>query len=122
MALTQLPESVDNLDDLASWNVVVGRVSGRWDRADLKVKPFSTTPGRFAAGVKLCAATGTGRRLLTVLTSRASGNQWILDCGLTTPEEADALQGVELFIHPSMRPPLPPDEFYLDQLLGLRVV
>jgi 16S rRNA processing protein RimM len=107
--------------DLDGWNVLVGRVSGTWDRASLKVQPFSTTPGRFDTGAKLCAASGAQRRLLTVQSSRKTGHSWILDCGLSTPAEAEALRGAELFIHPSMRPPLPEGEFYLDELLGMRV-
>lgn len=110
-----------SVDDLAEWNVLVGRVSERWDRAALKVKPFSNAPGRFDAGARLCAVTPGGRCLLTVRESRRSGHSWILDCGLAGTAAAEVLRGAELFIHPSMRPPLPPDEFYLDQLLGLRV-
>jgi len=110
-----------SLDDLTTWNVLVGQISGRWNHADLKVKPYSTTPGRFAAGARLCAVTPAERRLLTVQRSRQTGHSWILECGLATTEEAEALRGAELFIHPSMRPPLPEGEFYLDQLIGLRV-
>ena len=108
-------------DDLSSWNVLVGRVRGHWDKASLKVQPFSTTPGRFDAGAQLCAVNGDQRQLLKVRTARRSGHAWILDCGLSTQAAAEALKGAQLFIHPSMRPPLPPDEFYLDELLGLRV-
>jgi 16S rRNA processing protein RimM len=108
-------------DDLTTWNVVVGRVSGRWDKASLKVQPFSETPGRFAAGARLCAVSGNQRQLLNVKSARQSGHSWILDCGLSTQAAAEALHGAQLFIHPSMRPALPPGEFYLDELLGLRV-
>jgi len=116
-----MPSSPETLQDLETWNVLVGRVSGHWDRANLKVKPFSTSPGRFAAGAKLCAIFGGRRHLLEIKSSRASGHSWILDCGLTLTAEAMALHGAELFIHPSMRPPLPDGEFYIDDLLGLRV-
>ncbi|HVF09821.1 MAG TPA: ribosome maturation factor RimM [Abditibacteriaceae bacterium] len=108
-------------DDLTTWNVLVGRVSGRWDKASLKVQPFSTTPGRFEAGARLCAARGDQRQLLNVRSARRSGHAWLVDCGLSTPEAAEAFKGARLFVHPSMRPPLPPGEFYLDELLGLRV-
>lgn len=107
--------------DLETWTVLVGRVSGHWDKANLKVKPYSTTPGRFAAGARLCAVAGNKRQLLEVRSSRASGHSWILDCGLQTTEQATALHGAELYIHPSMRPPLPEGEFYIDDLMGLRV-
>jgi len=108
-------------DDLTTWNVVVGRVSGRWDKAALKVQPFSETPGRFDVGARLCAVSGNQRQLLNVKAARRSGHAWILDCGLSTADAAEALKGAQLFIHPSLRPALAADEFYLDELLGLRV-
>lgn len=119
-----------DLSDLNEWNVLVGRVSGNWDRAALKVQPFSEAPGRFAAGARLCAeASGavgserreSERRVLEVRSSRRSGHAWIIDCGLSTAAEAAALKGAQLFVHPAMRLPLDEDEFYIDQLLGLRV-
>ncbi len=114
-----------DLSDLNEWNVLVGRVSGTWDRAALKVQPFSEAPGRFAAGARLCAeasgAVNSERRVLEVRSSRRSGHAWILDCGLNTAAEAAAFRGAQLFVHPAMRPPLQEDEFYIDQLLGLRV-
>ena len=109
-------------DDLTTWNVSVGRISGSWDRANLKVQPFSTTPGRFEAGARLCAVKDGKRHLLTVKTAQFKAHHWILDVGFTQPPEVEALKGAELFIHASMRPPLPEGEFYIDELLGLRVV
>jgi len=109
-------------DDLSTWTVLVGRVAGHWDRASLKVQPFSTTPGRFAAGAKLCAVKEGKRQLLAVQDSRFKAKHWILEVGFTQTPQAEALKGAELYIHPTMRPTLPPDEFYIDELLGLRVV
>lgn len=116
-----MDEDKATLDDLATWDVLVGRVSGRWNHADLKIKPISTAPGRFAAGARLCAEISDKRRLLVVRSARLSGHAWIVDCGLRSSEEAEALRGAELWVHPSMRPALPEGEFYLDQLFGLRV-
>lgn len=107
--------------DLSDWNVLVGRVKARWDRALLKVVPYSTVPERFAAGARLCVVQGGKRRLLEIRSSRPQGHTLLLDCGLPSPEAAEALRGAELFVHASMRPPLPPGEFYLDELIGLRV-
>lgn len=109
------------MDDLGTWDVLVGRVSGRWDRADLKLAPYSEVPGRFAAGSQVCVDSAGKRRLLSIVTARKVGHSIIADCGITTTEEADALRGAQLYIHPSMRPPLPPGEFYLDAVLGMRV-
>lgn len=109
------------LEDLMTWDVLVGRVSGTWDRANLKVQPFSPSPERFKQGARFCVEVAGSRRLLQVISSRASGHSFILDCGLKTSEEAQSLQGAQLFIHPSMRPALPDGQFYVDELLGLRV-
>ena len=107
--------------DLNEWDVLIGRVSGRWDHASLKVQPFSQTPSHFDAGAQLCITASSGRRLLKVLHSKRSGHSFILNCGIDSTAEAEAMIGAELFIHPSMRPPLPEDEFYIDELLGMRV-
>lgn len=113
--------SSDDIDNLATWNVVVGRISGRWDRAGLKIQPFSTVPDRFAVGKSFCVVQNGNQRKLTIASSRKSGGSFIVDCGISTTEEAEALRGAELLIHHSQRPKLPPDEFYLDELIGLRV-
>jgi 16S rRNA processing protein RimM len=97
-------------------------VVGTWDRALLKVQPFSPNDKYFEPGESLCAATLQGRRLLRVRESEVRGKAYILDCGLTTTDEANALLKTELFVHPQMRPELPPDEFYLDELIGLKVM
>lgn len=109
------------LDDLTTWDVLVGRISGTWDRANLKVQPFSPSPERFKTGARFCVEVANERRLLQVQSSRASGHSFILDCDLKTSEEAQSLRGAQLFIHPSMRPVLPAGEWYVDELLGLRV-
>ncbi len=113
--------SPDEIDDLTTWDVLVGRISGTWDRANLKVQPFSQSPERFKQGARFCIEVDGKRHLLEVISSRASGHSFILDCGLKTSEEARDLRGAQLFIHPSMRPALPEGQFYVDELLGLRV-
>jgi 16S rRNA processing protein RimM len=115
------PPDASDIDDLTTWNVVVGRISGRWDRAGLKLQPFSTVPDRFAVGQSFCINQNGTPRQLTIVTSRKSGGSFIVDCGISTVEEAEAMRGAELLIHPSIRPTLPDDEFYLDELIGLRV-
>ncbi len=115
-----MPENPD-LSDLLQWSVLVGRVVGRWDRTLLKVAPFSEVPERFAQGKELAVDWKGGKRRLKIQASEFKAGSFVLDCGLST-EEADALKGVSLWIHPSMRPAPPEGEFYYDQLIGLRVV
>ena len=100
----------------------MGRVRGHWNKADVKIQPFSTASGRFDAGAKLCVEVGGKRQLLTITSSKASGNHWICDVGFTQTPQAEALKGAQLFIHPTMREVLPEGEFYPDELLGWRVV
>jgi 16S rRNA processing protein RimM len=114
-----LPD-LDLFQQLETWDVLVGRVTGHWDRASLRIISFSDAPGRFDVGAVLCAAKDGKRRVLKVLSSRRQDKHLILDCGLTT-EEAVALKNAELFVHVSMRPPLPEGEFYADQILGMKV-
>jgi 16S rRNA processing protein RimM len=112
----------DSIEDLATWDVLVGNVVGDWDRANLKVKPFSDAPGRFAAGARFCVEQNGRRRLLHVHSSRAIGHTFILDVGLNSSQEAQSFKGAELLIHRSMRPPLPEGEFYVTDVLGMKVV
>lgn len=109
-------------EDLSSWDVLVGRVKGHWDKASLRVVPFSDVPNRFAAGAKFCAEIGGKRTLLEIKSSRAKDGGWICDCGLLSTEVAQNLMGAQLFIHKSMRPEKQEGEFYLDELFGMRVV
>jgi 16S rRNA processing protein RimM len=110
----------DLFHQLETWDVLVGRVTGHWDRASLRIISFSDAPGRFDAGAVLCAAKDGKRRVLKVLSSRRQGKHWIVDCGLT-PQQAQELKGAEFFVHVSMRAPLPEGEFYTDQILGMKV-
>ena len=112
-----------NETELDDWDVLVGRVKGRWDHAKLRVVPFSEVAGRFGAGATLCFAPPAGaRRLLTVRESEKKNGAWICDCDLLTVEEAEALVGAEVLIDVSMRPALPPGEFYSDQLIGMKMM
>ncbi|HEX8834390.1 MAG TPA: ribosome maturation factor RimM [Abditibacteriaceae bacterium] len=109
------------MQNLAEWDVLVGRVSGTWDRALLKIQPYSQALQHFEEGREF-VATKPSLRQLKILSSRRSGHSFILDVGLKTTAEAQALVGQELFVHPSMRPPLSDDEYYIDEVLGFRVV
>ena len=109
--------------DLESWDVLVGRVKGRWDHAKLRIAPFSEVEGRFAADATLCVAPVAGaRRLLKVRESTLKNGLWICDCDLRTVEEAEALVRGEVYVHASMRPALGPGEFYPDQIIGMHIV
>jgi len=115
-------DSVENLTrDLQSWDVLVGKIVGRWDHASLKIQPLDASPNRFDVGSQLCFDFRGERRVKGVLASTRQGKSIICDFGLQTVEEAEALKGATLWIHRTMRPLLPEGEFYLDELIGLRV-
>lgn len=109
-------------EDISSWDVLVGRVKGRWDKASLRIVPFSEAKDRFASGAKLCAQIGKERLLLEIKNSRAKDGVWICDCGFASSELADRLIGAELFIDRSMREKPEAGGFYVDELFGMRVV
>lgn len=106
---------------LDEWDVVVGRVKGRWDHSRLRIVPFVETKGRFSAkDAPLCLAPKSGERvLLHVREAYRKDNCWICDFAIPTSEEADSYVGADVLIHASMRPKLPEGEFYPDEILGM---
>jgi 16S rRNA processing protein RimM len=110
------------MEEINNWDLAVGRVRGRWDKASLRLKPSSTNPAYFAPGSRLCLQKDGQRHLITVATSRAKDGCWIVTCGLKTEAEADALVGSDLFVDSARRPPLPEGQLYLDEMLGFAVV
>ena len=109
--------------DLNDWDVLVGRVKGRWDHAKLRIQPFSEVEGRFDAGATLCIAPVEGaRRLVKVRESTFKNKMWICDCDLLTSEEADALVNGEVYVDVSMRPELGEGEFYPDEIIGMHLM
>ncbi len=106
---------------LETWDVLVGRVKDRWDRALVRILPFSDVPRRFAAGKQICLAKGASRELFTIEFSNAKAGYWVCGLGLTSSEQADALIGAEVFVHRSMRPALPDGQFYPDEYLGMTI-
>ena len=109
--------------EINDWDVLVGRVKGRWDHAKLRIQPFSEVEGRFDAGATLCVAPVEGARRLVKCANPPSKNKmWICDCDLLTSEEADALVNGEVYVDVSMRPALGEGEFYPDEIIGMHLV
>lgn len=101
--------------------MLVGKIVGRWDHSSLKIQPLDASTHRFDVGAKLCFDSRGQRRLVEVLASRRQGKTLVCDVGIATLEEAEALRGSMILVHPTMRPPLPEGEFYLDEILGFQV-
>lgn len=121
MSNTTPPPSALATQDLSSWDVLVGKVVGRWDHSSLKIQPLDASAHRFDTGSVLCLELQGQRRLIEVQASRRQGKAIICDVGILTSEEAEALRNAKLWIHRSMRPPLPEGEFYLDEIIGFQV-
>lgn len=101
--------------------MLVGKVIGRWAHSSLKIQPFDASAHRFDVGAKLCLDSRGQRQQVEVLASRRQGKALICDVGILSLEAAEALHGSTIWVHSTMRPPLPEGEFYLDEILGFQV-
>ena len=104
-----------------TWDVLVGRVKDRWDRALVRIVPFSDVPNRFAKGAQIVLAKGDNRELFTIEVSESKAGYFVCGLGLTSSEAADALIGAQAFVHRSMRPELPGGKLYPDEYIGMRL-
>jgi len=88
-------------------------------RGELKIEPLTPFPQRFAPGAALWLG-GVERR---VERSRRVERAVLLKLtGIDTPEAATAFRGQYLQIPESERLPLPADEFYCSDIIGLAVI
>jgi 16S rRNA processing protein RimM len=102
--------------------VLVGRIAGAFGvKGEVRLKSFCADPGDIAAYLPL--TTAGGRTFPTVtITGATTGALIARMAGITTPEQADALKGTDLFADRARLPSLPDDEFYHADLIGLTVV
>jgi len=78
---------------------------------------------RFAAAAKVWRMTPGGIGALTISCSQRRAGRWVVGFdGVTTVEAAEGLRGAELRIPEDARMPLGPDEYYLYDLVGCRVM
>jgi 16S rRNA processing protein RimM len=103
--------------------ILVGRVAGAFGvKGEVRITTFTADPLGLAAYGPLFRKDGSPG--LTITTARAAkGGVIARTPQITTPEEADALRGLELFV-PRQALPAPDDEdeFYLTDLVGLTAV
>ena len=98
---------------------VVGVVVGPWGyKGEVRVRPHTDNPRRFAMGDRLMAA----RRILRVEGRRWHRGMAILKLrGIDTREDAEGLAGVELEVPIEDVPPLPDGSYYHFQILDMEV-
>ena len=106
------------------WDVVVGKiVSAHALRGWVKVSPLTDSPTRLAELDTVRLARSTGEPTAATMDEvRAAGRHArVKFAGVDTRDAAEALVGATINIKASMREPLPEGQYYVDQILGLRV-
>ena len=105
--------------------ILIGRVSSAHGlHGEINVVPLTDFPERFRAMKSLSLyKEGCFLRSLGVKGVRfnAGGNTLTLRTELENRDEAEACVGADILIEPEERVPLPPDHFWVDDLIGLRV-
>lgn len=102
--------------------ICVGAIAGAFGvRGEVRLKSFCTRAEDIATYGPL--ATEDGKRSFAVkLTRPVNGGLGARLTGVDTKEQADALKGTTLWADRAALPPLPDDEFYHADLIGLEVV
>ena len=102
--------------------VMVGRITRcRGVRGEVDVRVESDDPDRFTPSAAF--RTDRGAFPFLVLAEARPGPKGLIArfAGITTIEAASELVGADLLIEADRRPPLEPDQFWPDQLIGLAV-
>lgn len=109
--------SASAMDDWA----VVGEIVGTFGiHGELKVRPLTDFPERFAPGSAIYLGEGHERRLIT--SSRAQGAQLVIGLeGCESATDAERLRGKTLAVPAQELTALSGDQFYQHDIIGLRV-
>ena len=100
--------------------VAVGRIDGAWGlRGHVKVTPLTSNPERFRTGSTLLVE-GEPRLVLDVATPKSY--PCVRFDGCDTRAAAEALKGKLIEIEEADLLTLPPDEYYVHELVGLTVI
>jgi 16S rRNA processing protein RimM len=89
-------------------------------RGEVRLKSFCADPAAIAAYGPL--VTADGRSFAVTLTRPLTGAFAARLSGVITREQAEALKGTRLYAPRDRLPPLPEDEFYHADLIGLTVL
>lgn len=107
------------------YDVQIGQILGAHGlRGEVKVASLSDIPGRFATLSEVAVRTARTMTVRRVLGARETGpGTWLLRLeGIGDRTTAEALRGAALLVREVDSPSLPPDVYYIHQLIGLRVV
>ena len=106
-------------------DVEIGRIAGVFGiRGEVKLEPYADAPERYSRLQRATARFPDGRRVpVSVAGARKHKTHILLRFeGVNNPNEAQSLVGAILVIPLSERPPLPPGQYYISDLLGLDVI
>ncbi|CEK16169.1 16S rRNA processing protein RimM [Chthonomonas calidirosea] len=113
---------------LEEWTLVIGEIVAPFGiRGEVKVRLETDFPDRFYSLKQVCVRLPSGAmRLMEIESVRLHGlhkGQILLRFrNVGTVEMAEALRGGVLRIRPEEAVPLPPNEFYIHELIGFDVV
>ena len=115
-----MPESSSSTDSVPDGHVIVGRVGKPHGlKGDFFVFPHTDHPDRFAPQSELFV----DGRSVTVASSRTAEGRLIVRLShITGRQEAEAIRGSIVTIPESSRRSLDDDEWWPDELVGLRVL
>ncbi len=107
------------------WDLVIGQVTAPFGlQGEVRVRPETDFPARFQKLKKVCLEWPDGKeRIYTVSRARVTPKGVLLglkEC--TNPGEAESLRGAWIKVKQSMAVKLPPDSYWLHDLIGLQVV
>jgi 16S rRNA processing protein RimM len=103
----------------------IGRIAGVFGiQGEVKLEPYADAPERYNRLKRATVRLSDGRRIpVTILGARKHKTHVLLRLdGVNSPNDAEPLIGATLVIPLSERPPLPPGQYYISDLLGLEVI
>jgi len=104
--------------------VLLGRIGGAHGlRGEVKIATFTAAPEDITAYGPLTSADGTRTFTITGMRAASGGSVIARLKGVADRTQAEALNGVELFVsRDALPPPDDDDEFYYSDLIGLAAV
>jgi len=91
-------------------------------KGELKIKPLTDNPDRYAPGKKIWVRTPKGSEDFIIAAVRETKGVFVVSLeGVTDIDRAEQLRGLDVFVPESEVPPLPEGEYYHYQILGLPV-
>jgi 16S rRNA processing protein RimM len=92
-------------------------------KGELKVRPMTDNPGRYAPGSRLYLTSPEGEAAAFTIksVSEHKGNFKVAFEGIGSVGEAEVYRGQEVFVPENEVPPLPEGEYYHFQIIGIEV-